>query len=282
MFCCVRTRDRKEGKSADQPAEPPAGQYGYDNKSGKKYVGDGGLKDGNMVVLAGAGAAVVATAVTAAVVVSAQESDRNTGGGGCGVAGVGDTSGGGASQGCCCGGGDGGGGGGCGGCGGCGDCKGHEFDVMTSHEGEMKVKVKMKLRINRKEGKSADELAEPRAGQYGYDKKSGKKYVGDGGFKDGNMVVLAGAGAAVAATAVTAAVVVSDRNTGGGGGGCCGVADVGDTGGGGCWCGGGCGGCGQGSPERPSRNGNGARRSGIPNKTVLPSPTQRTTVTAET
>ncbi|KAL8031855.1 hypothetical protein ABFX02_13G055900 [Erythranthe guttata] len=99
---------------------------------------------------------------------------------------------------------------------------------------------------DRKEGKSADQHntalhgqtlpPPPPAGQYGYDKKIGKY----GGLNDGNMVVLAGAGAVVAATAVTAAVVVSDRNTGGDGG----VADVGDTGGGGCWCGGGCGGCG--------------------------------------
>ncbi|KAI3457539.1 hypothetical protein Pfo_014202 [Paulownia fortunei] len=127
MFCCVRTRGRREGKFDDQPAAtggrtPPPAAYAYDRKSGKSV--SNGIKDGNMVVLAGAGAAVAATAATAAVVVSANESDRNNGGGGgCGVAGVGDTSGGGTSQGCCCGGGNGGGCGGCGGgCGGCGGC----------------------------------------------------------------------------------------------------------------------------------------------------------------
>lgn len=111
MFCCIRTRDRKEGKPDLQPtpangkAPPPQGHYGHDEKvKVGKSKGGGGLKDGNMTVLAGAG---VATAATAAVVIAAD-------------------SGSGTSQGCCCGGGGGGGcgGGGGGGCGGCGGCGG--------------------------------------------------------------------------------------------------------------------------------------------------------------
>lgn len=112
MLCCVRTRARKEGNYVDDPlrAAAPAAAYAYDEKKkGKPVTQAGILKDGNMVVLAGAGATVAATAAAVAVV--------STGGGGCGVAGVGEPSGGegGPTQGCCC---SGGASGGCGGCGG--------------------------------------------------------------------------------------------------------------------------------------------------------------------
>ncbi|GFP78729.1 hypothetical protein PHJA_000016500 [Phtheirospermum japonicum] len=105
MFCCVRTRGRKERDFDDhravansktpgaQPSPPPPVKpvtSGYDEKSGKS--GGDGLKDGNMVVLAGAGAVVGATAATA-VVVAVGDNDGD------------------ASQGCCCGGGGGGAGG---------------------------------------------------------------------------------------------------------------------------------------------------------------------------
>ncbi|GER45094.1 hypothetical protein STAS_22015 [Striga asiatica] len=117
MFCCVRrTRGRKEGNFDERHAKsrgawPPPGNYVHSIEGGKsKGTADRGLKDGNMVVLAGAGAgaAVGAAAVVVAATSNDQTTDRNSDGS--------------ASQGCCGrrGGGGGCGGGGCGGCGGCG------------------------------------------------------------------------------------------------------------------------------------------------------------------
>ncbi|KAG8364784.1 hypothetical protein BUALT_Bualt18G0034800 [Buddleja alternifolia] len=74
MFCCVRTRGRKEGKTdyppqpQPVPPPPPLASYGYDEK-GTKSAGNG-PKDGNMAVLAGAGVAVAAATVATAAVVS--------------------------------------------------------------------------------------------------------------------------------------------------------------------------------------------------------------------
>lgn len=116
MFCCVRTRRRKEGNCVDRSSPPPGLRaaapqppaYSFDGKEGKSVTG-GGIRDGNMVVLAGAG---VATAAAGAVIMN-----NGSGGGACGVAGVGEPSGGGeTNQGCF------GSGGSCG-CGGwCGSC----------------------------------------------------------------------------------------------------------------------------------------------------------------
>ncbi|XP_019260214.1 PREDICTED: chorion class high-cysteine HCB protein 13-like [Nicotiana attenuata] len=89
FLCCLSYREKQKKKGAG------------DVEIGARNPRAGlGLKDGRMVVLAGAGAAVAGVAATTTVVSS------NSGG---------------AHQGCCCGGdGSGCGGGGCGGCGGCG------------------------------------------------------------------------------------------------------------------------------------------------------------------
>ncbi|XP_022847689.1 loricrin-like [Olea europaea var. sylvestris] len=133
-----RRKENFDNPTITRSKTPAPTYYGGDGKDGKVS----GIKDGNMVVLAGAGAAVAATAATAAVVVAADESERDrdrdnqaSGAGGRGAAPVtagGDGNSCGTSQGCCCGGGDGGGcgcggGGGCGGgcgCGGGGGCGG--------------------------------------------------------------------------------------------------------------------------------------------------------------
>ncbi|XP_049404802.1 uncharacterized protein LOC125868212 [Solanum stenotomum] len=90
-------------------------------------IGSRATRDGNMVVLAGAGGAVVGTAIASGVMTSNDKRDcDNKGGnsnisGGCGVVvGGGGMDNSGTNHGCCCGGGGGDGGGCGGGCGGCG------------------------------------------------------------------------------------------------------------------------------------------------------------------
>ncbi|PHU22413.1 hypothetical protein BC332_07520 [Capsicum chinense] len=121
ILCCLCAG---RGGRVKQPNLQPDIQKG--TKKATSCIGRA-TRDGNMVVLAGAGAAVAGTAVASGVRTSDDKCDRdkgnsNSGSGGRGVPVVGgggkDNSG--ANSGCCCGGGDGGSGGGCGGCGGCG------------------------------------------------------------------------------------------------------------------------------------------------------------------
>ncbi|XP_015165320.1 chorion class high-cysteine HCB protein 13-like [Solanum tuberosum] len=123
LLCCL-CAGRGGGRSKKSPDV---------EKGMKKTItstGSRATRDGNMVVLAGAGGAVVGTAIANGVMTSNDKRDRdNKGGnsnisGGCGVV-VGGDGGGGmdnsdTNHGCCCGGGGGDGGGCGGGCGGCG------------------------------------------------------------------------------------------------------------------------------------------------------------------
>ncbi|KAG5597494.1 hypothetical protein H5410_038726 [Solanum commersonii] len=87
---CIEKQNKEEGADVEIGAST-------------NHSGDGGLKDGNMIVLAVAGGAAAATVV-----------NSNSGGCGAAAAGTSTTADAGTYQGCCCGD-DGGDGGGCGG-----------------------------------------------------------------------------------------------------------------------------------------------------------------------
>ncbi|KAK4727930.1 hypothetical protein R3W88_032847 [Solanum pinnatisectum] len=118
LLCCLCA-----GRGGGRTKKSPDVEKGMKKTS----TGSRATRDGNMVVLAGAGGVVVGTAIASGVSNDKRDCDNKGGNnnisGGCGVA-VGGGGGGGmdnsgTNHGCCCGCG-GGDGGGCGGCGGCG------------------------------------------------------------------------------------------------------------------------------------------------------------------